>query len=67
MSALGISGEYASRDPETGPTRAQHQTETVVNQAKRRFNRCSDWETKSREWFIQDIKFSNADPYNMYA
>lgn len=65
MSALGISGEESSRDPakdDEGATK----DETIVNQGKRRFRRCSDFETAWRTNFIEDIKFANADSYNMY-
>ena len=66
MSSIGISSQEISRDPEADDQGAT-KDETIVNQAKRRFRRCSSWETNSREWFIEDIKFSNADAYNMYA
>src|SRR5271165_4349573 len=38
----------------------------VVDEAKRRFQRCSEWEAPSRERFIEDIKFEHGDSDNGY-
>ena len=38
----------------------------VVDEAKRRFQRCSEWEAAARERFIEDIKFSYGDSDNGY-
>lgn len=38
----------------------------IVDEAKRRFQRCSEWEAASRERFIEDIKFSYGDSDNGY-
>lgn len=65
MSALGLSSEYASRDPKKDDVGATPD-ETIVNQGKRRFHRCSDWETDTRVTFIEDIKFDDADSDNLY-
>lgn len=65
MSALGISSEENSRDPKKDDEGATPD-ETIVNEAKRRFSRCSDWETDCRVTFIEDIKFANADSDNLY-
>lgn len=65
MSALGISSEETSRDPEADDQGATPD-DTIVNEAKRRFARCSDWETDSRVTYIEDIKFANADSDNLF-
>jgi hypothetical protein len=65
VSALGISSEENSRDP-TKDDEGATPDETVVNEAKRRFARCSDWETDSRVTYIEDIKFDAADSDNLY-
>jgi hypothetical protein len=38
----------------------------IVDEAKRRFQRCSEWEAPSRERFINDLKFSYGDADNGY-
>jgi len=38
----------------------------VVDEGKRRFARCSEWEANARERFIEDIKFSYGDSDNGY-
>jgi len=38
----------------------------VVDEARRRFNRCSEWESPSRERFLEDLKFSYGDADNGY-
>lgn len=38
----------------------------IVDEAKRRFQRCSEWEAPSRERFIEDLKFSYGDSDNGY-
>lgn len=38
----------------------------IVDEAKRRFQRCSEWEAPSRERFIEDLKFSYGDADNGY-
>lgn len=65
MSALGTSSQELSRDPVKDDEGASPD-DTIVNQAKRRFSRCSDWETNSRTLFIEDIKFDAADSDNMF-
>lgn len=65
MSALPSFGENASRDPKADDEGATPD-ETIVNEAQRRFGRCSDWETDTRTTFIEDIKFDAADSDNMY-
>jgi hypothetical protein len=65
MSALGISSEENSRDPKKDDEGATPD-ETIVNEAKRRFSRCSDWETDCRVTFIEDIKFDAADSDNLF-
>jgi hypothetical protein len=38
----------------------------VVDQAKKRFNRCSEWEAPSRARFVEDMKFAFGDADNGY-
>lgn len=38
----------------------------IVDEAKRRFQRCAEWEAASRERFIEDLKFSYGDADNGY-
>ena len=40
--------------------------EPIVDEARRRFSRCSEWESPSRERFIEDLKFSYGDADNGY-
>ena len=58
-------GQEVSRDPAADDEGATPD-ETIVNQAKRRFSRCSDFETDCRVTYIEDIKFTNADSDNLY-
>lgn len=38
----------------------------IVDEAKKRFQRCSEWEANFRERFIEDIKFACGDDVNGY-
>ena len=38
----------------------------VVNEARRRFDRCNEWEGPWRQWFLRDIKFAYGDSENGY-
>lgn len=38
----------------------------IVDEAKRRFKRCAEWEAPSRSRFIEDLKFSYGDSDNGY-
>src|SRR5215831_2187184 len=38
----------------------------VVDEAKKRFNRCSEWEAPARARFVEDMKFSFGDADNGY-
>lgn len=38
----------------------------VVEEARKQFNRCAEWESTWRKKFIDDLKFSNADSENGY-
>lgn len=40
--------------------------ERIVNQAKKRFQRCVDWERYARTRFVDDLKFANGDADNFY-
>ena len=65
MAVLPLDGGATPRDPAEDDKGATPD-ETIVNEAKRRFKRCADFETEWRTNFIEDIKFANADCYNMY-
>jgi hypothetical protein len=36
----------------------------ILEEAKKRFQACEDWEADFRKRFVQDMKFANADPEN---
>lgn len=38
----------------------------IVQEAKRRFKRCAEWESNARKLFLEDLKFCNADSDNGY-
>lgn len=40
--------------------------ERILAEAKRRFRQCIDWESTTRNYEIEDIKFANGDSDNMY-
>lgn len=57
--------------PPTPATAAPPETEgpfssPILNQARRRWDRASEWEAQARQRFIEDVKFANGDAYNKY-
>lgn len=40
--------------------------DAIVDEARRRFRRCAEWEANSRSRFIEDLKFSYGDSDNGY-
>ena len=38
----------------------------LIEEARREFDRCIEWESTYRKKFLEDIKFANADSYNGY-
>ncbi len=38
----------------------------IISEAKKRFDRCAEWEASARERFIDDVKFENGDSDNGY-
>lgn len=38
----------------------------IVQEARKRFNRCAEWEATARSRFVEDIKFANGDSDNGY-
>lgn len=38
----------------------------ILREARRRFNRCQEWESVARNRFIEDMKFCYGDSYNLY-
>ena len=36
----------------------------ILQEAKKRFQACEDWEADFRKHFVEDLKFANADPEN---
>lgn len=41
-------------------------SDPIVAEGKKRFERCVEWESPSRERFVDDIRFENGDPDNGY-
>jgi hypothetical protein len=54
-----------SPDPDYDPPK-ESPDDKLIREAKKRFKRCSDWESTWRDRFVADIKFCNADARNMY-
>lgn len=40
--------------------------EKIVDEAKKRFNRCNEWESSARAKYCFDLKFANGDSDNLY-
>lgn len=40
--------------------------ERIVNEAKKRWKRCEEWESTARKRFLDDRKFANGDSYNFW-
>jgi hypothetical protein len=38
----------------------------IVTEAQKRFDRCEKWEATARTRWLEDLKFCNADSYNLY-
>ena len=38
----------------------------IVAEARRRFNKCQEWESQARKLFWEDVKFANGDSDNQY-
>lgn len=38
----------------------------IVDRAQKAFARCKEWESEAQSRFIEDVKFANADPRNMW-
>jgi hypothetical protein len=38
----------------------------ILKEGKERFRQCEDWEADARKHFVEDLKFANADPENMW-
>lgn len=38
----------------------------IINEARRRFDRCSEWEAIARQRFLEDLRFANGDADNGY-
>ena len=46
--------------------RTEGEKRKILEEARTRFRRCSDWEATCRARFRDDVKFAEADAYNMY-
>lgn len=53
-------------DPDDETPIAETDDDKLVRQAKKRFRRCADWYSTARSRQLDDIKFANADAYNMF-
>lgn len=53
-------------DPDDETPIASTDDEKLIKQAKKRFRLCADWYSTQRQRQLDDIKFANADAYNMY-
>ena len=53
----------------SGASRAdgtEYRLDPVVREAQERFGRCEEFESNARKLFLEDLRFANADPDNMY-
>lgn len=48
------------------PSVASLSGDPIVAEARKRFDRCAEWEALARQRFIEDIKFANGDTENGY-
>lgn len=55
------------RDPNDNVLEDMSEDEKIVQEAKDRYKRCSDWESDFRRLYVMDIKFANADADNGWA
>lgn len=55
--------EVDQDDPRTD---AEREDDEIVKEAKKRFDRCEEYEANARKLFLHDVKFANADPDNGY-
>lgn len=53
-------------DDQDTPSLADSEDEKIVKEAKRRFKRCQDYESKFRRRFVEDLKFANGDSDNLW-
>lgn len=56
----------ASKFDETAGDESDLGIDPIVQEAKRRWQRCSEWEGSCRERFIDDLRFENGDSDNGY-
>lgn len=47
-------------------TRSKTEHKAILKEAHRRFKRCEEWEATFRPRYVDDVKFCEADAYNMY-
>ena len=57
---------YKPRDPEAIDNEVALIGDPIIMEAKKRWDRCSEWESHSRERFIDDLRFANGDSDNGY-
>jgi hypothetical protein len=46
--------------------KVKSEDQTIIDEAKKRFKRCQEWESVWRKNFVLDVKFANADAYNLW-
>jgi hypothetical protein len=46
--------------------KAKQDERDIVDEAQKRFDRCEKWESTARARWLDDLKFANADAYNMW-
>ncbi len=44
--------------------RSEDDKRKILEEARKRFKRCQDWESEARNHYIQDVKFAEGDAYN---
>lgn len=59
-----LQDDYLYKPDGTSGDRGQLLGDPVITEAKHRWDRCSEWESPSRERFIDDLRFANGDSDN---
>lgn len=57
---------YKPSDPNAISNEVALIGDPIIMEAKKRWDRCSEWESPSRERFIDDLRFANGDSDNGY-
>jgi hypothetical protein len=59
-------GNSAMERSDDNPHTGNSTDATLLREAKDRFNHSAKWEHNARQYYLDDIKFANADAYNGY-